>query len=1386
MSRDSSGLGLIESTPKFLEEPRSHLLFRSASLTELPEWSIDISDLSFTGSVDRSDPARKRTISSMSGHESISHPPTHKLDALPIGRDERLAKLATSLTPWDIYAYTTVIETSRRTKNYLWRATPIAIWPDWHDGLYSPTSSSPVISLSETPVSVISRPPSRGRTLASPGLQPLPMTKVRSISPGFTLDDDGTDSDGSETSFKRPFRKQSSKLRKPLSISTQPSISTRLGSPLQSQSADSAEVKAINRSHSDGDLSEYLKGFSDLKSSLQMAQMTCNNEIRNILEEMQEHIQKGLEVVRSMDNLRKSAEVKSPNFSFAELIPTAVEQLPKSCSAAPTVTTPILPTLGAAGRPSRLIISRDSPKLETIYSADPNKSTLRSPVHSSSPSFESMRKISQRKTKSDSIRLALELDSTGNEERPETPFMKALMEVGSVAQNIIDLNLTALMVPGTAQGIVAHIQKLLQHWKDNADWQLQELVIRLLIVFASIARLMEHFEEDIRTWSLMANEKSILQGQSSRTLPSRNVSRPGSAGTSIKRDSIFSPIFPQEYSDVGDFDDFEEDTDVSNDSPPRKSGTTRQLYKIKRSRRPSTFSQQDTENRFNLSTFKAAVDEEQNLNVLLELSKEGIVTYVSPAVKKVFQYSQSEIVGSNTIPFLMDPSGNILLDSAIQQSPRDQTSGLEICFTAKRSDGRSIKIEGKGVIELDINQSIKNIVWIMRPVKVSRGLDSPSIIPRALGDSFYSPPETIQNIDLALCNICERSVPAMYFATHTEICLRVHKTEMDLVLLNDEIKNQKSSCEEKIALLVEEITTVEKEVQELDPSIEVPLKYLNYLKQLNENGNSILLVLNQLKSIKLRRLEEISPTDLGVSRKIDLFACPTEEQFVWQPDGKTIVDDGVIAIAMSLYAIGKATQEFIDQKHSLIGKLQNEALEYQDCLQTEQVLLFEIGVQANSNISDGNSAGGTPIGETKFEVKEIGGVMVKIPSMVNISKNPKESILFTSNAPVALNSSESVGNLSAFSDQSVTSSVESPILEKPQIQSLKRMSKHNLLRIQTDNNPDASRRRRSSVRNPRMVVGDKALEIDSLSSPILSSNPRRPYMMFPFGSLANIAQGTQSNNSSIPSSPSMSLPSIRDYEIIKPISKGAFGSVFLAKKKTTGSYFAIKVLKKADMVAKNQVMNIKSERTILTQLDSPYVVKLFSTFQSKNHIYLVMEYLNGGDCAALLKSMGFLSEEWSRQYISEMVAGLEFLHHRDIVHRDLKPDNMLIDATGHIKLTDFGLSRAGFIGRRAIGVGDVNTPPKSALPQSPTLSHDGFVFPLVHSPFRGYIGRRESMASMSSTDSLVFGSRMTEKLEDKNQKKLVGTPDYLAPESILGMGQGTPVDWVPFFNNSGP
>jgi serine/threonine-protein kinase RIM15 len=181
-------------------------------------------------------------------------------------------------------------------------------------------------------------------------------------------------------------------------------------------------------------------------------------------------------------------------------------------------------------------------------------------------------------------------------------------------------------------------------------------------------------------------------------------------------------------------------------------------------------------------------------------------------------------------------------------------------------------------------------------------------------------------------------------------------------------------------------------------------------------------------------------------------------------------------------------------------------------------------------------------------------------------------------------------------------------------------------------------------------------------------------------------------------------PSIKDFEIIKPISKGAFGSVYLSKKKSTGDYYAIKVLKKADMVAKNQVTNVKAERAIMMwQGESDFVAKLYWTFSSKDYLYLVMEYLNGGDCASLIKVLGGLPEDWAKKYLGEVILGVEHLHTRGIVHRDLKPDNLLIDQKGHLKLTDFGLSRMGLIGRQKRVLNSSNESALDLLNQGPFM-----------------------------------------------------------------------------------
>lgn len=143
-------------------------------------------------------------------------------------------------------------------------------------------------------------------------------------------------------------------------------------------------------------------------------------------------------------------------------------------------------------------------------------------------------------------------------------------------------------------------------------------------------------------------------------------------------------------------------------------------------------------------------------------------------------------------------------------------------------------------------------------------------------------------------------------------------------------------------------------------------------------------------------------------------------------------------------------------------------------------------------------------------------------------------------------------------------------------------------------------------------------------------------------------------------------------------------SVILARHKETHEMFAIKALKKKEMILRNQVRQVITERDILAHANNPFVVTMFASFQTQNHLYLVMEFVKGGDCASLLKALGAFSEEMTRTYISETILALEYIHAIGIIHRDLKPDNMLITENGHVKLTDFGLSQMGLVNRELL------------------------------------------------------------------------------------------------------
>lgn len=150
---------------------------------------------------------------------------------------------------------------------------------------------------------------------------------------------------------------------------------------------------------------------------------------------------------------------------------------------------------------------------------------------------------------------------------------------------------------------------------------------------------------------------------------------------------------------------------------------------------------------------------------------------------------------------------------------------------------------------------------------------------------------------------------------------------------------------------------------------------------------------------------------------------------------------------------------------------------------------------------------------------------------------------------------------------------------------------------------------------------------------------------------------------------------IYEYEPLAIIGKGAFGEVRVCKEKSTGDVVAIKKLKKAEMIKKNQVIHVRTEKEILKALNCPFIVKLRASFQDPEFLYLVMDFLPGGDFMSLLMKKDILNEEESRFYIAEMILCIEAVHELGCIHRDLKPDNILIGKDGHLQLSDFGLSK---------------------------------------------------------------------------------------------------------------
>ncbi|BFZ62901.1 Serine/threonine-protein kinase [Saitoella coloradoensis] len=214
----------------------------------------------------------------------------------------------------------------------------------------------------------------------------------------------------------------------------------------------------------------------------------------------------------------------------------------------------------------------------------------------------------------------------------------------------------------------------------------------------------------------------------------------------------------------------------------------------------------------------------------------------------------------------------------------------------------------------------------------------------------------------------------------------------------------------------------------------------------------------------------------------------------------------------------------------------------------------------------------------------------------------------------------------------------------------------------------------------------------------------------PFDAWIPLSGGSGSVHLRTEYKPASTPITIEDFDLLKVVGKGSFGKVMQVRKRDTSRIYALKTLRKAHIVARSEVVHTLAERTVLAQINNPFIVPLKFSFQSPEKLYLVLAFVNGGELFHHLQREGRFSVERARFYAAELLLALECLHDYNVIYRDLKPENILLDYTGHIALCDFGLCK---------------------LNMSPTSKTNTFC----------------------------------------------GTPEYLAPELLLGQGYTKAVDW---------
>ncbi|GAA5891130.1 hypothetical protein JCM6882_006434 [Rhodosporidiobolus microsporus] len=937
----------------------------------------------------------------------------------------------------------------------------------------------------------------------------------------------------------------------------------------------------------------------------------------------------------------------------------------------------------------------------------------------------------------------------------QSALIVLLQEITSVASEVIDTSVSKLTSkPGSCAEYISRVQQIGEAWTENPELPCRGWYVQLLLAIAGLSRVLEWWEAEKGFWTFddaaEADSEPILFVAKPNIEDSPETRGRGESISSVPSTTALQPPAPK-WSPLGiDLGERNEEIEELADDGRRREVTAAA---------PEEEIKQRTED------LRQAVEVIRAQTLLMELSLNGqLLQYLSSAWQELVGIDVEDCLDAPISDFLY-PDDAAVFAEATRQLEADDSHTVEISFRLRVGSSSQTSqddeppedlyeaMEGKGMLMLDgMTGAASHTMWVVRPAPLTEaaeqaqqslgryGLDA--LHWRSTSDPLVSLHPSRLNLEPILCRICERPTPAWFFEKHNETCNEVHRLEGDIGECNDRLK--------------ELLRTVDDLVEHLNEAADEdhPVEY----RGIPLTHSPAATPPTYLEGLRGPLAPKPSPTSHQVRRS---------QQRIFD-HVKEIVQ---IALSISTPSVTDETGEVPIQEQRLLSP------------NSESNLAVIMRWQR-------------PLAEEPAMIRLVSDCEEQTRFKLNSVNRLRNTILYTEKVRQEweLRAAEVLASV----QEEARHRQPSPLpFDSPQLRPLP---------------PDESPRHIDALDLPRPThqLRRQGSHPFGLLSPMLAPDDSSPLSTSPGAQLMLSPRIP----AAVPSSRTKAS-SIKDFKIIKPISKGAFGSVYLAKKNTTGDYYAIKVLKKSDMVAKNQVTNVKAERMILmTQAESDFVVKLYYTFQSKDYLYLVMEYLNGGDCAALVKNLGELPEDWARRYIAEVVVGLEHLHSSGIVHRDLKPDNLLIDSKGHLKLTDFGLSRIGLLGRqtqlpsmrdqrRPSGLGRTgsggadfsNTSSPAATPalaphQSQT-SYFGNV-PITDSfsldtpsessgssmPASSHAGHRPSPLSPSASASKAVTVRGPPGAAPETSKQhFVGTPDYLAPESILGVGMDACVDW---------